>query len=203
MASEEDPEFQSFLAQAKAVGLKEPQEIAKYIHQCYDRKERVERFNKEREAERMRIESDNLKLETEERMQKEKLRHDKEMKERELNCSYQASMKAPLPKLKCFDEKKDDIDSFLYRFENHAKLNKWPEEIWISCLSSLLEGQALSLYHSLSSAGTISYEFFKESLLKKFQCTKEGFREKFRTVTPETDESFQSFRNRLKHYADR
>ncbi|XP_070203437.1 myosin-10-like [Littorina saxatilis] len=103
------------------------------------------------------------------------------------------SIRPQYPKLPMFKEDKDDIDSFLFRFETHAKANKWNDSEWATYLSAYLEGGALSLFHSLFSTGTLSYEDLKKELLKKFQCTREGFREKFRSTKPEADESFGTY----------
>ncbi|XP_070184620.1 uncharacterized protein [Littorina saxatilis] len=113
------------------------------------------------------------------------------------------SIRPQYPKLPMFKEDKDDIDSFLFRFETHAKANKWNDSEWATYLSAYLEGGALSLFHSLFSTGTLSYEDLKKELLKKFQCTREGFREKFRSTKPEADESFGTYVTRMTHLFNR
>ncbi|XP_070174493.1 uncharacterized protein [Littorina saxatilis] len=113
------------------------------------------------------------------------------------------SIRPQYPKLPMFKEDKDDIDSFLFRFETHAKANKWNDSEWATYLSAYLEGGALSLFHSLFSTGTLSYEDLKKELLKKFQCTREGFREKFRSTKPEADESFGTYVTKMKHLFNR
>ena len=91
-----------------------------------------------------------------------------------------------LPKLPAFRDKTDDIDSYLFRFETHATALKWDRAHWVTYLSALLEGTALTLFHSLSDTedGTVTYEQLKSALLKKFQCTPEGFRKRFRESKP-------------------
>ena len=91
-----------------------------------------------------------------------------------------------LPKLPAFRDKTDDIDSYLFRFETHATALKWDRTHWVTYLSALLEGTALTLFHSLSDTedGTVTYEQLKSALLKKFQCTPEGFRKRFRESKP-------------------
>ena len=116
---------------------------------------------------------------------------------------FQGRAKIPLPKLPTFDDQKDDIDAFLFRFENHAQLARWPEDRWPFFLASALKGTALSLYHSLASADDFSWKTLKEALLKKFQCTEEGFRERFRSVRPEVGESFSAFLLRCSHLFER
>ena len=43
----------------------------------------------------------------------------------------------------------------------------------------------------------------KKNLLTKFQCSADGFRERFRACRPETNESFQSFGERMRHLFER
>jgi hypothetical protein len=108
-----------------------------------------------------------------------------------------------IPKLPPFDEGKDDIDSFLFRFESHANSCGWPKDKWTLYVASLLRGSALVLYHTLAAREGLTWDQLKEELLKKFQCTPDGFRDKFRAVRPETGESFPSFLIRSSHYLDR
>ena len=72
-------------------------------------------------------------------------------------------------------------------------------------LSALLEGTALTLFHSLSDTedGTVTYEQLKSALLKKFQCTPEGFRKRFRESKPTAGEPFETYAVELRRLADR
>ena len=110
-----------------------------------------------------------------------------------------------LPKLPSFRDKTDDIDSYLFRFETHATALKWDRTHWVTYLSALLEGTALTLFHSLSDAedGTVTYEKLKSALLKKFQCTPEGFRKHFRESKPTASEPFETYSVELRRLADR
>ena len=45
-----------------------------------------------------------------------------------------------VPKLPSFDEKTEDLDAYLYRFEGYATMQGWPKERWASNLSALLKG---------------------------------------------------------------
>ena len=110
-----------------------------------------------------------------------------------------------LPKLPAFREKTDDIDSYLFRFETHATALKWGRAHWVTYLSALLEGTALTLFHSLSDTedGTVTYEKLKSALLKKFQCTPEGFRKRFRESKPTAGEPFEPYAVELRRLADR
>ena len=110
-----------------------------------------------------------------------------------------------LPKLPAFRDKTDDIDSYLFRFETHATALKWDKTHWVTYLSALLEGTALTLFHSLSDTedDTVTYEQLKSALLKKFQCTPEGFRKRFRESKPTAGEPFETYAVELRRLADR
>ena len=110
-----------------------------------------------------------------------------------------------LPKLPAFRDKTDDIDSYLFRFETHATALKWDRTHWVTYLSALLEGTALTLFHSLSDTedGTVTYEQLKSALLKKFRCTPEGFRKRFRESKPTAGEPFETYAVELRRLADR
>ena len=109
-----------------------------------------------------------------------------------------------LPKLPAFRDKTDDIDSYLFRFETHATTLNWDRTHWVTYLSALLEGTALTLIHSLSDTedGTATYEQLKSALLKKFQCTPEGFRKRFRESKPTAGEPFETYAVELRRLAD-
>ena len=110
-----------------------------------------------------------------------------------------------LPKLPEFREKTDDIDSYLFRFETHATALKWDKAHWVTYLFALLEGTALTLFHSLSDTedGTVTYEKLKSALLKKFQCTPEGFRKRFRESKPTAGKPFETYAVEVCRLADR
>eukprot|EP00745_Piridium_sociabile_P002381 TRINITY_DN1145_c0_g1_i6.p1 TRINITY_DN1145_c0_g1~~TRINITY_DN1145_c0_g1_i6.p1 ORF type:complete len:1434 (+),score=199.20 TRINITY_DN1145_c0_g1_i6:329-4630(+) len=108
-----------------------------------------------------------------------------------------------VPKLPIFREDKDDMDAFLFRFEAHAEMCKWDRNVWSIHFAACLQGVPLSFYHSLCAGGPISYDDMKTHFLKKFLCSEEGFRERFRSSKPEVGESFILFLLRVRHYFDR
>jgi len=59
-------------------------------------------------------------------------------------------------------------------------------------LSALLKGKALAVYSRLPVKDAQDYEILKDALLKRFNMT-EGFRQKFRSVRPETGEAPTQF----------
>ena len=107
------------------------------------------------------------------------------------------------PKLPMFNETTDKIDSYLQRFERYAKANHWDENEWATSLSALLSGKALDVYSRLSDDDAVDYYQLKTAILKRYNLTEEGYREKFRRCKPENDESPDQFIFRLKKYLEK
>jgi hypothetical protein len=107
-----------------------------------------------------------------------------------------------IPHLPKFDEKKDDMDSFLFRFEQHAHFMGWKKESWSNTLSTLLTGSGVDVFRCLG-VQAMNYDVFKIELLKRYRCTQEGFRDRFRQARPENDEAFSSFVTRCKRLLER
>ncbi|GFO14996.1 Zinc finger protein [Plakobranchus ocellatus] len=89
---------------------------------------------------------------------------------------------------------------YLERFERHATAFGWPESEWASCLSNLLQDEALSIFLSLSPAEGSDYQDVKRVLLQRFGCDWNGFRSKFLSVKPQEAEDFGTFINRARRY---
>ncbi|XP_074662740.1 uncharacterized protein LOC141915195 [Tubulanus polymorphus] len=102
-----------------------------------------------------------------------------------------------------FDEKRDDIDVYLLRFERHAVCQKWDRALWSVHLSALLSGKALEVYSRLPSTEINDFDKLKLALLKRFALTEDGFKKKLKSSRPETGETFTQFSVRLENYAIR
>ena len=111
--------------------------------------------------------------------------------------------KAKTPRLPAFIDGKDDLDSYLNRFERFARANKWDEDIWAPSLSALLTGKALDVYSRMSEDAAVDYDQLKEALLKRYDLTEDGYRVKFRDAKPEAGESPEQFIVRLQNYLKR
>ena len=112
-------------------------------------------------------------------------------------------IKVKIPKLPPFNEGKDNMDSYLKRFERFATNAKWPKEEWATNLSTLLQGKALDVYSRLSSSEATDYDKLCDALLKRYQLTEEGFRQKFRSSKQEVGETAGQFMVRLSNYLSR
>ena len=105
-----------------------------------------------------------------------------------------------MSKLQPFDDKNDDMGAFIRRFESYAVSLEWPKDRWAINLSALLHGIALDVYNRQPVNETSNYDSLKETLLRRFMLTEDGFREKLRTAKPERGESFGQFMTRLEGY---
>ncbi|XP_064472919.1 uncharacterized protein LOC135387751 [Ornithodoros turicata] len=102
-----------------------------------------------------------------------------------------------------FDEKKDDLDAYLLRFERLATGQRWAKEQWATALSVCLSGDALGVFARLTPEDSADYDKVKLALLQRFRLTAEGFREKFRSGKPMEGETGTQFAARLSNLFDR
>ncbi|GFO27883.1 hypothetical protein PoB_005438800 [Plakobranchus ocellatus] len=80
--------------------------------------------------------------------------------------------KPKLPPLTEFSQ----VELYLQRFENYSKSMKWQPGDYASCLANLLQGEALSVFLSLSPEDISDYQSVKKTLLRRFGCDKNGFK---------------------------
>ena len=106
------------------------------------------------------------------------------------------------PKMVPFDER-DDMGSYLHRFERYAVLQGWTRSDWAVYLSALLKGKALDVYARLPLEQSQDYGKLKEALLKRYALTEEGYKQRFYESKPERGEAPQQFITRLESYFER
>ena len=107
---------------------------------------------------------------------------------------------AKSPKLPSFIDEKDELDSYLLRFERYAENASWEKDTWAIKLSALLTGRAMDIYTRMSDADASDYDKLKKALLTRYNYTEDGYRKRFREATPETEETPDQFVIRLKNY---
>ena len=107
---------------------------------------------------------------------------------------------AKSPKLPSFIDEKDELDSYLLRFERYAENASWEKDTWAIKLSALLTGRAMDVYTRMSDADASDYDKLKKALLTRYNYTEDGYRKRFREATPETEETIDQFVIRLKNY---
>ena len=113
------------------------------------------------------------------------------------------TIKAKAPKIPAFNEGKDEMDSYLLRFERYATAQKWEPDTWATGLSALLQGKALDVYALMPKEDALNYDKLKVTLLKRYELTEEGFKRKYKKCRPENGETFQQFTTRMKSYFTR
>ena len=107
---------------------------------------------------------------------------------------------AKVPKLPAFDGSKDEMDSFLLRFERYANAQK--KEDWATSLSALLKGKALDVNALMPVEEALNY-MLKAALLKRYELTEEGFKRRHKKCRPDSGETFQRFTSRIQSYFTR
>ena len=110
------------------------------------------------------------------------------------------TIKAKAPKIPAFNEGKDEMISYLLRFERYATAQKWEPDTWATGLSALLQGKALDVYALMPKEDALNYDKLKVALLKRYELTEEGFKRKYKKCRPENGETFQQFTTRMKSY---
>ena len=207
--------------EAEDIGF-EGKDILEYVkeQQKLDREERAAW----REAQKMQAQADvelaKIRAEAEEKrradeikVQMAKMEAEKELTLREMELKAQDQASASLattppprnkdaksPKLPSFVDEKDELDSYLLRFERYAENASWEKDTWAIKLSALLTGRAMDVYTRMSDADASDYDKLKKALLTRYNYTEDGYRKRFREATPETEETPDQFVIRLKNY---
>ena len=120
----------------------------------------------------------------------------------QLDSSRSTRIGGRSPKLPSFCDGKDDMDSYLQRFERYAENEGWDPECFGTYLGSLLSGKALEVYSRLPAADARDYETLKEALLVQYQLTQEDYRKRFFSGVQSATETASQFLARLEHCFD-
>lgn len=151
--------IQELVSIGEKIGLKgealqkfvtEQQALAREVRE----KEREER-EKEREAEKEKRECELKREEMRVEVELKRIEASKDVEagsiksEREEEEEFTQGRKLRGPKLASFDESKDDMDSYIHRFEQYAALQGWRSNTWAVYLAALLKGRALDVYARL------------------------------------------------------
>ena len=82
------------------------------------------------------------------------------------------TFKAKSPRIPAFNEGKNEMDSYLLRFERYATAQKWEPDTWATGLSALLQGKALDVYALMPKEDALNYDKLKLALLKRYESNK-------------------------------
>ena len=145
----------------------------------------------EREAERQRQEAERQRQEAEKQRQAAEKEAERQLQEAERQRAHELEVlriktengngtpagqgnstqhppNTAKPKLPRFDEKHDDMDTFIERFERFAESQGWKRDEWAVCLSPLLTGKGLQVFSSMPSDEALNYDSLKRALLKRY-----------------------------------
>ncbi|CAN7977498.1 unnamed protein product [Ixodes persulcatus] len=119
------------------------------------------------------------------------------------DAPIQALRGSPHKLMPQFNERRDDLDAYLQRFERTATGLGCPQDKWATTLGLCLTGEALTVVCCMTPTDALDYPKVKLALLQRFRYTKEGYRERFRDAKPEEGETRRQFAARLAGYFDR
>ncbi|XP_051793889.1 uncharacterized protein LOC110946664 [Acanthochromis polyacanthus] len=113
------------------------------------------------------------------------------------NAQYGQSHFSKEPKLQKLTES-DDIEHFLITFERIAVACRWPKTDWGFHLIPLLTGKARSAYVRMDVDDSLNYDKVKCAILKKYDINPETYRQAFRSLNVEPEETPKELYVRLK-----
>lgn len=90
-----------------------------------------------------------------------------------------------------FNEK--DVDKYFTLFERVAESLKWPKEAWTILLQCSLVGKAQEAYTSLSAEDSVDFDKVKAAILRAYELVPEAYRQKFRKLRRQYNQSYVEF----------
>ena len=168
---------------------------------------------KDEEAEKVREEAEKVREEAERVRQ-----HDSEMMQAQLELARLAGMKgeeleinssksgkhaprAPAFKFSSFNDKVDDIDLFFDLFEKQCEAFGVPEGDRLSHLYGLFSGKYKDTLVTIETGST--YSQVRDKMLRTYNLTTNGYRERFFNLKPATGETMTAFVQRLQACFDK
>ena len=83
----------------------------------------------------------------------------------------------------------DNVEHFLATFERIAAQQKWLKDVWATQVAGLLTGKAMAAYAALTPEDEVVYEKVKEAILRRYEISKETYRQCFRQDCKKGEES--------------
>lgn len=119
-------------------------------------------------------------------------------KDKDLSSTYDTGWcQFKEPKLEKLSES-DDIEHFLITFERIATACRWPKVDWAFRLIPLLTGKARAAYVHMDIDDSLDYEQVKSAILRKYDISRETYRQRFRSLEVGPLESPRELYVRLK-----
>jgi len=92
----------------------------------------------------------------------------------------------------------DDIEAYLYTFERMMEAYRVDETLWVYRLAPQLTGKAQQAYVVLPRERAGDYDELKAAILRHYNLDEEAYRQRFRTTTKNSEESYRELAIRLK-----
>ena len=89
-------------------------------------------------------------------------------------ASQNAVARTKAPVLPGFVDGKDNLDSYLLRFERYATVAGWEHSDWATRLNPLLSGRALDVYSGLLDEQARDCDKLQKALLQRYDFTEQG-----------------------------
>jgi hypothetical protein len=99
-----------------------------------------------------------------------------------------------------FQEKIDDVDDFIYKFERKCELYNIQGEPKAIYFGDLLDGKALEAYKRMSNDERKDFEIMKAVILKTYLKNPDSYKKKFDDASMEVGESMQQFITRIQGF---
>lgn len=97
----------------------------------------------------------------------------------------------------------DDVECYLTTFERQCKHHGIPDAQRTYVLEPLLKGKAQKAFHLLTEGQKADCKVVKGAVLAAYKLTPDTYRQKFRTSSKLTSETFTQYANRLHLYLRR
>ena len=99
--------------------------------------------------------------------------------------------------------KEKEVDQYFLHFEKIATNLNWPKDNWSMLLQSVLIGKAREVYTQLSVQQSANYEIVKELILKAYELVPEAYRQKFRNLRKDSNQTHVEFARNKEQLFDR
>ncbi|XP_070177995.1 uncharacterized protein [Littorina saxatilis] len=179
------------------VARRETDERVKYVQaqRETDEKAAEEKLRQEREEHDLRMQL--LQRESESKRVKRGSRDGADNEGDSSGEEESSDLRGFRPSIPMFDESKENIATWLKRFERVATLYKWKRNTWATRVSTRLSGRAVEVYNTLDDDSADDYDGLKVALLGRYQLTAETYRRRLRTCKRKEHETFRQFGARI------
>ena len=96
-----------------------------------------------------------------------------------------------------------EVAEFFTAFEIVAKRLNWPEIHWATLIHCKLTGKALKVFNGLSEEELSSFETIRNSVLRAYELVPEAYRQRFRELSKQGNQSFVEFARRKTEYMNK